>query len=581
MQRGEEKLARKSQHELVVWSIMLIDIKYYRCSVCDKVKGVCECKRKSFKVILGIPDINEVPTNVSPENFMVSEKESKSSKGRIVEFLDDSITQCMISDNDPTRVFVRIQDGSVMELTSSYFYYWLNHNSFNKLDEIFAEEVLKASIQLLYAKCLMNKSIKRVKTFVRIAQVEDAIFYDLLDSKRNIVRVTPDNVEISPLKPTDPIFEHSDILVTQVLPDMKKKGLDEFIDLFNLEEEEKFLFKVHVVGMFLQGIPVPIMDLFGHHGKGKSTASGSVKRLVDPMSNQTQDNVGKLPTKAEDFIIQCSTRYLNGYDNISHITPSQSDDFCRMVTGSAFEKRKLYFNKELIREFLRVKFVINGIGININRGDFLERSINYTLNYISKEDRITEKEFEGKLEKTLPSALGEIFDILSHSMSIYKSIQNSIKHLPRMADFALWGESISRALGNRDGVFLEKYISFMENTMQKAGENHAFVKYIEYLMNEPPPQDNFNSPLAQFYKKMKLWVEGEGSYDLKSKYSNFPKSSQQLRPTLERVDGFLRELGYIVTISDRNFSRNLGEDRGAVMITIIRVTKEVLKNAQK
>jgi len=338
--------------------------KYWRCIECDKIKGVCKCKGSEKLIFTGRPDDSEIPEGLADENFMykLSNEEKTEKKDSIkvilVRFVKEQVKDLMISDNDPTKVYVRIgveNHTEVFDLMGVKFLYWLKDKSFKVHNEIYSDDTITSVISLLYSQSMMRTDVKRVHTYTRIAQTKDAIFYDLTTDKREIVKITPEKVEILPLGIKDPVFVHSNRLIPQVRPNLKlyDKALDNFTDILSIVDEEKFLFKVHLVSLFLEGIPVPVIDLFAEQGKGKSVISATIKRIVDPQSNQIRDNINKMPTREENFILECASKYLISWDNISRITASQSDDICRMVTGGAAEKRKLYRDRDSIVEYLR------------------------------------------------------------------------------------------------------------------------------------------------------------------------------------------------------------------------------------
>jgi len=548
--------------------------KYFRCDECDLIKGACRCKTKWFTIFNGRPDVKEIPDNLSEENFMYSPtakvKEEKSDDAKIilVRFVKENIRDVMISDNDPTKVYVRIDSDSHVgfyDLMGSKFLYWLKDKSFRIHQKVFSEDAFASAISLVYAQSQREPNAKRVHTHLRIAQTPEAIFYDLCNNSHEIVKITPEKVQVLQLGKDFPVFVHSNRLTPQVKPDLKNHdhALDIFVNMLSIVKEEKFLFKIHLIALFLEGLPVPIIDLFSEQGNGKSQITASIKMIIDPQSNKLEDNINKMPTREENFILECVSKYLISWDNISHISASQSDDICRMVTGGANEKRMLYTNDELVVQYFRKKFLLNGIGINITRGDYLDRSINYSLQHIEKHDRWTDEEYEEKIKSLIPGILADIFQTLSKAMKNYSLIKDSIGDLPRLAGFGVWGEVISQSLGKEPGFFLKEYEKITSNTLANAGENHPLVKYVEHVMEE---KEEYNQPISKFYNSMKVWAESEG-YDIKSKYSNFPKSAQGIRSNLQRIDGFIRKSGYYVNISDRNYSRNQ-EKRGAVYITI-------------
>jgi hypothetical protein len=88
----------------------------------------------------------------------------------------------------------------------------------------------------------------------------------------------------------------------------------------------------------------------------------------------------------------------------------------------------------------------SGINICLTEPDALDRSILIELMRIPRDKRKLESEILTEFEQIKPKVLGYILDILVKALKIKAGLQ--LKDLPRMADFALWGEAISQAMGN-------------------------------------------------------------------------------------------------------------------------------------
>jgi len=74
--------------------------------------------------------------------------------------------------------------------------------------------------------------------------------------------------------------------------------------------------------------------------------------------------------------------------------------------------------------------------------------------------RKTEEEILKEFNALRPKLLSFIFDILSKAIAMNPYI--NINKLSRMADFAIWGEAISRALGYKENEFLKTYYNNIE-----------------------------------------------------------------------------------------------------------------------
>jgi hypothetical protein len=64
---------------------------------------------------------------------------------------------------------------------------------------------------------------------------------------------------------------------------------------------------------------------------------------------------------------------------------------------------------------------------------------------IPRDKRKLETEILSEFEQIKPKVLGYIFDVLTRALQIRPNLR--LNDLPRMADFALWGEAISQAMG--------------------------------------------------------------------------------------------------------------------------------------
>ena len=156
-----------------------------------------------------------------------------------------------------------------------------------------------------------------------------------------------------------------------------------------------------------------------------------------------------------EFIEQLAHNYVTFYDNANRNPMWLSDEACKAVTGIGHTKRKLYTNDEdIVYEYKRC-ISFNGINISLTESDALDRSIMIELQRIRKELRQVESYIYEEFDKLKPELLGYIFNILSKSIEIKETIK--LDDLPRMAEFALWGEAIARALNYEPLKFISVY----------------------------------------------------------------------------------------------------------------------------
>ncbi len=81
--------------------------------------------------------------------------------------------------------------------------------------------------------------------------------------------------------------------------------------------------------------PYPVLILTGEQGSAKSTLAKVARRLIDPSSAPLK----ALPRSQHDFMIEAHNTWVLAYDNVSSISDTFSDAFCRTATGGGFSTR--------------------------------------------------------------------------------------------------------------------------------------------------------------------------------------------------------------------------------------------------
>ncbi len=75
----------------------------------------------------------------------------------------------------------------------------------------------------------------------------------------------------------------------------------------------------------------------------------------------------------------------------------------------------------------------------------------------SESKLIAENKFIDEIIKSVPDTLAYSFDILVKCLEKYDEVGKYVKPNHRLADFVIWGELISRVIGNKDNKFLEAW----------------------------------------------------------------------------------------------------------------------------
>ncbi|MCH8069574.1 MAG: glycosyltransferase, partial [Candidatus Marinimicrobia bacterium] len=157
---------------------------------------------------------------------------------------------------------------------------------------------------------------------------------------------------------------------------------------------------------------------------------------------------------------------------------------CKAITGDGQSKRALYENSDEIIYNYRRKIIFNGIAPNLDFADLRDRCISYETIHLKESERITEDEFNTRFTKIIPSVLGKIFQTLSKMLELHESIKGEISDPPRMADFTLYGECISRALGYTPFSFIDNYKERIKINSIDIVEAYPIISLIEKALKD-------------------------------------------------------------------------------------------------
>ena len=221
------------------------------------------------------------------------------------------------------------------------------------------------------------------------------------------------------------------------------------------------------------------------------------------------------------------------FDNVTSISYEISDLLCRAVTGDGFSKRELYSDDDDVIYSYKRCIGINGINNPATRPDLLDRSILFRLERIPKSQRKTEKQVWSNFQNIKPKLLGSIFSILSKAMQIKESIK--LEDLPRMADFAEWGEAISQAMGYQPNSFIGAYHENIGIQNLEAIEGHVIGSIILELMRR---QDLWEGTATDLFNRIKELAD---ELRLDTKAGHFPKAPNSLRRKLNEIKSNLAD----------------------------------------
>lgn len=412
--------------------------------------------------------------DVQPENI------EDSHQTRVKEIMD--LAESMISDlfaDQYGSAYVSVKNDGHLEIipvSGRRFHNMLFHSYYSLNSHALTGEDINAVTRILEARVQMEGTRKQLN--VRVARLNEAIYYDLTNSAWQAARMTADGWAIDNAPP--PLFVRHSNQLPQVMPAVdgyESSVFDVFLSLFNIKaDSQKLLLKCYIVALFFPEIPKPILMLHGEQGSAKSTMHELIKTLVDPCSVRTLS----FPRDINELIQVLSHNYVANFDNVSHIQEWISDELCRAVTGSGFQKRALYTNDDDIIYSFKRCIGFNGINLAATKADLLDRGIIIQLERIPDDQRRKIQEVWAEFEATRPRLLACIFDIIVKVLRSRGTF--SLPQHPRMADFAEVAELISRAMGYPDNTFLDAYFENIGLQTEQAIESSPVATAIMEFM---------------------------------------------------------------------------------------------------
>ena len=351
------------------------------------------------------------------------------------------------------RLYLRVPAGDhhdFYELGSSSFRDWLIDAYFAEREVPPPSSSLSRVIAVLEARARLRGTFHPV--YVRVAledtDVSPAYYLDLGDRSGRAIEIRDSGWTIVDRPGVE--FRRPAGLLPLPLP-----RTDGAIDLLkpyvNLDERGFQLFVAWLTAAICPVGPYPLLVIQGEQGLAKSTLARVAKLLIDPHSAPL---LGE-PASARDLMITAVNTWLLAFDNIGSIPPRLSDALCRLAVGGGHATRSLFTNDQVTYLYTQRPIILNGIEDFMKRGDLIDRSLLLHMQPIRPAQRRREAEYWRSFRADYPAILGGLLDAVVGGLRTLPSVV--LTRLPRMADFAHWGEAVGRGLGWPDNAFLKSY----------------------------------------------------------------------------------------------------------------------------
>jgi len=502
-------------------------------------------------------------TTQSASSYDLSEAQKKNSETKkdsqsdsstvklLYQFAKQKIKKTIVSITDSNQIFAKIENNGHMEtidLNTTKARSWLLFTYKQTTNQICPSDSYKNALDAIKSDAMFDSSTRET-IFLRVAQTDDAIYYDLCSPKWELIKITKSGVETISYDENTPTFIRKQSMVEQVRSKFEgRDALEELVILLKLDEKDRLVFKIHLICFFFEKFETPLAVILGEHGSRKTTFTKTMKGAVDPSAS----NIGSLPIRKEDLPQNFQNNYFSVFDNVSWLNQVTSDSLCRAITGDQSSKRQLYTdNDDYIFQYKR-KIALNGISPRIESPDLIDRTIFYEIPQIQDDERLTKEEFNQKIDELMPHILGQIFTTLSKTFQKFDEIGKSIRPFSRMGEFEKYGETISRILGYKENEFLDQYREKWKLSSVSNIDAYPIFGLIQSMMEN---KKSVADTTSNFLKELK---EGAKKQDIetKGKESGFPAKANALSRQLKILTPAFRRLGYQVKIKQYDLRDN-------------------------
>ena len=474
-------------------------------------------------------------------------EERRNQADRLIGYALEEVQELFVDQHGAPHALI---EGEPVPLTSRC-YSWLRRLMWEEEGRSVSGEYLKMSAGTLSAHAEFSGLVR--KLYTRAAWHEGVLYYEIRPGK--VVRVGPGGRTFEASPPV--LFRR--YVNLKALPDPEAGGsLDVLDELVNLKSErDRRLFKAYLATLPLEHVGRPIFNASGAMGSGKTTIGRVVKRSWDPTAPET------VRFDPRDFLQKAMHAYIVMLDNQNTIPEWAADTACRLVTGEADSKRRLYTDDEDVIIELRRAVILNGINVPTERGDVLDRSLVVELERIPDAERKTEEQIWEHFAQEHPKLLGALFDILSKAIALKPSVKLSRR--PRLADWGEYAAAVYEVMGWDAETFLKDWDEVVRVQNQATLDGSPVAQAIIKLMEE---HDECVLTSSKMHAQLKAIAEEQGVDVARDRA--WPKSARWLWRRIKDVLGLLAAAGIEV-------GRN--EDKSGSKIALRKMPKNVATDA--
>jgi hypothetical protein len=384
-----------------------------------------------------------------------------------------------------------------------------------------SKAAINAAIDDFETRAICSATVRNVH--VRIAGHAGDIYIDLCNADWQAVCVTSASWSIVESPPVR--FQRTSGMLPLPLP-VRGTKIEALRPFLNTTDSDFVLVIAYLLAVLNPRGPYPILILYGEQGTAKTNFLRIVRSLTDPHEVATS----ALPLSGRDLFIAARNTHLQTFENVSKLSDTMSDNFCRLATGGGLRIRTLFkdFDETLFRGARPIAF--EGISNVVTRADLQDRSIIFQLENIFR--YTTERRLFAEFDQQCAGILGALLDMMVRGLEMLPMTR--LASSSRMADFAHWAVACG----------IDQFEAAYAANRQGA---------INVMLSHDPVAKSVRVLLA----KQEKWVGTmEELLDICGPTSGI-KSTKKLSDDLRRLAPMLRTVGVHIVYEPRTAERRL------------------------
>ena len=228
---------------------------------------------------------------------------------------------------------------------------------------------------------------------------------------------------------------------------------------------------VAIVCMLRDDMPYILLEFIGSAGSGKTTLALLITQSIDPTGSGRLVSCGV--NKMEIGAVG-SKRHILTIDNVSALSRESQDLLCKLPYGVTFASRKLYTNYGVAEVTVQKPTIITSVAPAVTQTDLQTRrlDIRFKARQVFARDVMPSESERGLI-------LGACLTLL-HAGLKQEKVSPVTQSRHRMAQYAMFGEAIARALGHEAGAFDRLY----SMAKKKAAAEYAVGDHVAFAIDK-------------------------------------------------------------------------------------------------